>query len=67
LPPLFVVGPQGDGQLVNYRYRAPYYIVDRLFGTAELRLGGDKAKAVRIARNDLRNNERGGRHDDSHD
>lgn len=67
LPPLFVVGPQGDGQLVNYRYRAPYYIVDRLFGTAELRLGGDKAPAVRIARNDLRNNERGGRHDDSHD
>lgn len=67
LPPLFVVGPQGDGQLVNYRYRAPYYIVDRLFGTAELRLGGDKAQAVRIARNDLRNTERGGRHDDSHD
>lgn len=67
LPPLFVVGPQGDGQLVNYRYRAPYYIVDRLFGTAELRLGGDKAQAVRIARNDLRNNEKGGRHDDSHD
>lgn len=63
LPPLFVVGPQGDGQLVNYRYRAPYYIVDRLFGTAELRLGGDKAQAVRIARNDLK----GGRHDDSHD
>lgn len=63
LPPLFVVGPQGDGQLVNYRYRAPYYIVDRLFGTAELRLGGDKAQAVRIVRNDLKR----GRHDDSHD
>ncbi len=52
LPPLFVIGPQGDGQLVNYRYRAPYYIVDRLFGAAELRLGGDKAVVVRIERTD---------------
>ncbi len=43
LPPLFVIGAQGDGQLVNYRFRSPYYIVDRLFGAAELRLGGDRA------------------------
>ncbi len=42
LPPLFVIGAQGDGQLVNYRFRPPYYIVDRLFGAAELRLGGGK-------------------------
>jgi type IV secretion system protein VirB9 len=52
LPPLFVIGPHGDGQLVNYRFRAPYYIVDRLFGAAELRLGGDKAVVVRIERTD---------------
>ena len=52
LPPLFVIGPQGDGQLVNYRYRAPYYVVDRLFGAAELRLGGAKAQVVRIERTD---------------
>ena len=52
LPPLFVIGPQGDGQLVNYRYRAPYYVVDRLFGAAELRLGADKAAVVRIERTD---------------
>ena len=52
LPPLFVIGPQGDGQLVNYRFRAPYYIVDRLFGAAELRLGGDKGDVVRIERTD---------------
>ncbi|VTU31523.1 conjugal transfer protein TrbG [Variovorax sp. SRS16] len=52
LPPLFVIGPLGDGQLVNYRFRSPYYVVDRLFGTAELRLGGDKAQAVRIDRTD---------------
>ncbi|MFP3480998.1 TrbG/VirB9 family P-type conjugative transfer protein, partial [Burkholderia sp. SIMBA_057] len=32
LPPLFVVGPDGKGELVNYRFRAPYDIVDRLFG-----------------------------------
>lgn len=52
LPPLFVIGAQGDGQLVNYRFRTPYYIVDRLFGAAELRLGGDKGDVVRIERTD---------------
>lgn len=52
LPPLFVIGAEGDGQLVNYRFRPPYYIVDRLFGTAELRLGGDKGDVVRIERTD---------------
>ena len=52
LPPLFVIGAQGDGQLVNYRFRAPYYIVDRLFGAAELRLGGNKGDVVRIERTD---------------
>lgn len=52
LPPLFVVGVKGDGELVNYRYRPPYYVVDRVFGAAELRLGADKAQVVRITRND---------------
>ena len=52
LPPLFVVGASGGAELVNYRYHAPYYIVDRLFGAAELRLGGDKAQVVRITRTD---------------
>lgn len=52
LPPLFVIGPQGDGELVNYRFRSPYYIVDRLFGAAELRLGADHADVVRIERTD---------------
>ena len=56
LPPLFVIGAQGDGQLVNYRFRPPYYIVDRLFGAAELRLGGGKGNGggdvVRIERTD---------------
>ncbi|MBA6418150.1 P-type conjugative transfer protein TrbG [Pseudomonas sp. 5Ae-yellow] len=52
LPPLFVIGAEGDGKLVNYRFRPPYYIVDRLFGAAELRLGGDKGEVVRIERTD---------------
>lgn len=52
LPPLFVIGAEGDGQLVNYRFRSPYYIVDRLFGAAELRLGGDRGEVVRIERTD---------------
>jgi type IV secretion system protein VirB9 len=49
-PPLFMVGDDGKGQLVNYRVAGRYYIVDRLFGAAELRLGGKKQKVVRITR-----------------
>ncbi|MCW0199858.1 P-type conjugative transfer protein TrbG [Sphingopyxis sp.] len=47
-PPLFVIGDDGKAQLVNYRMAGRYYVVDRLFGTAELRLGGKKQKIVRI-------------------
>ena len=54
LPPIFVVGPTGENQLVNYRSRAPYYVVDRLFGAAELRLGSDPQQVVRIERTDGR-------------
>jgi len=54
MPPLFVIGAVGDTELVNYRVRSPYYIVDRLFGAAELRLGGKKAQVVRISRTDVR-------------
>jgi type IV secretion system protein TrbG len=38
-PPLFVIGANGQAQLVNYRMRGDYYVVDRLFEAAELRLG----------------------------
>jgi len=51
-PPLFVVGPTGESELVNYRVRGNYYIVDRLFGAAELRLGKDPQQVVRISRSD---------------
>ncbi|MBB5520110.1 MULTISPECIES: P-type conjugative transfer protein TrbG [Alphaproteobacteria] len=53
-PPLFVVGPDGDNLLVNYRVRGRYYIVDRLFAAAELRLGEDPQQVVRITRTDGR-------------
>jgi type IV secretion system protein TrbG len=53
-PPLFVIGPEGDGQLVNYRVRQNYYIVDRLFAAAELRMGGEHQQVVRISRTDGR-------------
>ncbi len=51
-PPLFVVGQTGDAELVNYRVRGRYYIVDRLFAAAELRLGADPQQIVRIKRTD---------------
>ena len=52
-PPLFVLGANGDAELVNYRVKGAYYIVDRLFAVAELRLGQDPQQTVRIARTDL--------------
>lgn len=52
-PPLFVVGRDGKSQLVNYRMRDNYYVVDRLFALAELRLGEKNQDVVRIERNDL--------------
>ncbi len=56
MPPLFVVGPEGTtSELVNYRVRNNYMIVDRLFAAAELRFGsGDHQKRVRITRTDGR-------------
>lgn len=54
MPPLFVVGPQGKtSDLVNYRVRGNYMIVDRLFAAAELRYGaGKRQERVRISRTD---------------
>ncbi len=52
MPPLWVVGPAGEGQLVNYRVHGTYMIVDRLFAAAELKLGGDPQQIVRIVRTD---------------
>jgi type IV secretion system protein VirB9 len=49
-PPLFVLGETGDIQLLNYRMAGRYYVVDRLFGAAELRLGEKRQQIVRIVR-----------------
>ena len=49
-PPLFILGPDGEAQLVNYRVAGRYYVVDRLFGAAELRLGEKAQQIVRITR-----------------
>jgi type IV secretion system protein VirB9 len=52
IPPLWIIGSQGDAQLVNYRVRGRYMVVDRLFGGAELRLGEKRQQRVRIVRSD---------------
>ncbi len=53
-PPLFITGKKGaskhKGQLVNYRVKGNYYVVDRLFDAAELRLGEKNQTVVRIER-----------------
>lgn len=49
-PPLFVQGPNGGQDLVNYRVRGTFYVVDQLFNTAELRLGQERQQVVRIKR-----------------
>ena len=50
MPPLFVIGPDGKTEIVNYRAFGNLLIVDRLFAAAELRLGGDNQQKVRIVR-----------------
>jgi len=54
MPPLFVVGADGKPELVNSRAYGNVLIVDRLFGAAELRLGGESQQIVRIVRTDGR-------------
>ncbi|ALA18530.1 MULTISPECIES: P-type conjugative transfer protein TrbG [unclassified Chelatococcus] len=55
MPPIFVLGSNGEAQIVNSRVHQHILIVDRLFGAAVLRLGsGDRQQAVRIVRTDGR-------------
>ena len=49
-PPLFVIEGTGEAALVNYRLRGRFYVVDRIFDEAELRLGAKKQQVVRIRR-----------------
>ncbi len=54
MPPLFIIGPDGKPEIVNYRTFGSVLIVDRLFAAAELRLGGESQQTVRIVRTDGR-------------
>lgn len=49
-PPLFLVDAKGTAALVNYRVQGRYYVVDRIFDVAELRLGLKHQDIVRITR-----------------
>jgi P-type conjugative transfer protein TrbG len=49
-PPFFIIGPTGEAELANYRVRGRFYVVDRIFDVAELRLGTRKQQIVRINR-----------------
>lgn len=49
-PPLFLVDGKGESQLVNYRVKGRFYVVDRIFDVAELRLGTKHQQIVRIRR-----------------
>lgn len=49
-PALFVLSSSNETQLVNYRVRHEYYIVDRLFERAELRVGQKDQEIVNISR-----------------
>lgn len=48
LPPLFLVGRDKKTQIVNCRYKANHYVLDRLFEVAVLKIGKDKQDHVYI-------------------
>jgi P-type conjugative transfer protein TrbG len=53
MPPLFVIGPSGDTDLVNYRVDGNDMVVDTLFAAAVLQMGdGNSEQRVRIVRTD---------------
>lgn len=54
VPPLFLMGATGKAELVNYRMSGRFYVVDRLFDAAELRLGAKKQQVVRVIRREKR-------------
>ncbi len=54
MPSLWIIGPSGGGELVNYRVEGHHMIVDRLFAAAELRLDGEHQQVVRIVCTDRR-------------
>jgi type IV secretion system protein TrbG len=49
-PVLFAIGSKNDMQLVNFRVKKDYFVVDRLFERAELRGGQDGVTIIRITK-----------------
>ena len=49
-PPLFIVSREGEADLVNYRVKGHFYIVDRLFDRAQLRVGQEPQTIVELKR-----------------
>lgn len=49
-PALFIVAPDGQPQMVNYRQHGGLFVVDLVFDRAELRLGDRRPQVVRIRR-----------------
>lgn len=47
-PPLFVRSADGKSEIVNYRVKQNYYVIDRLIDVAELRLGEQPQTVVEI-------------------
>ncbi|MDA0967492.1 MAG: P-type conjugative transfer protein TrbG [Proteobacteria bacterium] len=48
VPVLFVMSPDGETQLVNYRVKKDYFIVDKIFQDAQLVLGTKKQQIINI-------------------
>ncbi|KPA11602.1 conjugal transfer protein TrbG [Candidatus Magnetomorum sp. HK-1] len=51
LPPLFVISHEDKPQIVNYRFKSNFYIVDRLFYKALLQIGHKKPRKVYLINN----------------
>ncbi len=49
-PNCFVIAPDGERQMTNYRQAGGLFIVDRVFDRAELRLGDRRPQIVRLQR-----------------
>jgi type IV secretion system protein VirB9 len=49
-PTLFILDEDSEPMLVNYRVKGDYYIVDRLFDQAELRVGPHKKIDIQLKR-----------------
>ena len=49
-PALFVLSDSGEAQIVNFRTKGQFYVVDRTFELAQLRMGEKDPVVVGIER-----------------